>query len=279
MNAKSILDKIKAAFAGETAPAPAAKVMFSYSVDNGGPVFVDCTDDGIAGIDQNDKVYTDKEMTAAYPDGTYNITGTQYGFSVADGVVTSVTDAAGTGSGNPLEMQAPPALPAAIVPPVPITPPAQMGTYEAVKNAFASATQIEDLSKIFEAFATGTPEERITKLETVCRALMESSFGWQIREAQQKGATDAAIEIYKKDLTTAQTAVATASVQLAKHEETIKGMFELCEALVKEPTTDPRTLTENQRDGFAARKEASLQAKADALSAIKNKSKNKAATV
>lgn len=211
---KNLLDRIKAAFAGEpmmpSMPAmpampqapTAPMVMYSFPVDNADPIFVDCSDNGIACIDPNDMVYTDAAMTSPYPDGTYNVTGTQFGFTVANGMVTAITDAAGTGAGNPLEMTAPPQVePPAPVPPTPVTTEPKMGSYAA-----------------------------------------------------------------QNDLTIT-------NLKLAKHEEAINALFKLCEMLLNQPTTDPKTLPENKKDGFAAKKEASLQAKADALAQLKKASR------
>lgn len=211
---KNLLDRIKAAFVGPMmpvmpeapeapeAPEGAQMVMYSYPIENGDPMYVDCSDDGMPSVDANDMVYTDATMTSPYPDGTYNITGTQFGFTVANGMITSINDATGTGAGNPLEMTAPPAVePPAPIPPAPVTTEPKMGSYAA-----------------------------------------------------------------QNDLTIA-------NLKLAKHEEAINGLFKLCEMLLNEPTTDPKTLPENKKDGFAAKKEASLQAKADALAQLKKASR------
>lgn len=78
-----------------------ASQMVSYNVDGGQPVFTDISDDGIADIDPGDMVYSDAAMTTPYPDGTYKITGTDFGFTVAGGIVTAVTDPDGLGAGAP----------------------------------------------------------------------------------------------------------------------------------------------------------------------------------
>lgn len=89
--------------AAATPPAPAgmASQMVSYNVDGGQPVFTDISDDGIADIDPGDMVYSDAAMTIPYPDGTYKVTGTDFGFTVAGGIVTAVTDPDGLGAGAP----------------------------------------------------------------------------------------------------------------------------------------------------------------------------------
>jgi hypothetical protein len=92
------------------------------------------------------------------------------------------------------------------------------------------------------------------------KALMECNFGYEIRKGQEA----AAIEAYKENLAPLQTSLeaATAKLQAAsekiesqaltitKHEETIKGLFELTEQLVELPTADPVTLTGRQKEKF-----------------------------
>jgi hypothetical protein len=128
MNAKEILAKIKAVFDGSPVAAPVfdappvetpatQQTISAYLVDGSGPVYVNNSDDGIPDIDSNDMVYSDAALTSPYPDGTYNVTGTSFGFTVAGGVVTAVNDVAGTGPGAPVD-------PATLAKPVVPTPPA-----------------------------------------------------------------------------------------------------------------------------------------------------------
>lgn len=93
MNAKEILEKIKAVFNGTeivppVIPAPVPVVpakLGSYPVDGGGAVY--CAGDS---IDIATAVYSDAAMTTPYPDGSYTVTGTDFTFTVAGGVVTVV---------------------------------------------------------------------------------------------------------------------------------------------------------------------------------------------
>jgi hypothetical protein len=119
MNAKEILAKIKAVFDAPPVPeTPATQQTISaYLVDGSGPVYVNNSDDGIPDIDSNDMVYSDAALTSPYPDGTYNVTGTSFGFTVAGGVVTAVNDVAGTGPGAPVD---PATLAKPVVPPPPL---------------------------------------------------------------------------------------------------------------------------------------------------------------
>jgi hypothetical protein len=253
MDVKEIFKRIKAAFDMPIPPAPApaapaaptGMTSCSYLIDGGGPIYVDISDDGIPDIDANDKVYSDSAMTTPYPDGTYNVTGTTFGFTVAGGVVTIVNDAAGTGPGAPVDnttMAAPPA-------PAPAPAPA----VAAPVAAAVPITQAQ-METMFAKFAVGSADERITNLETMCKALMECNYGYQIREASE----DAAVQAYK-DSVALQVSSLMASSQAAideqktintKQQETITGLFELCEKLVELPTADPVTLTGGKKDRF-----------------------------
>lgn len=86
---KSELGKLDAA----PTPAAATPKPYSITVPGGVPIFTDISDDGIEGIDPNDKVFTDSTLTTPYPDGTYTLEdGTIV--IVAGGVVTTVTPVA-----------------------------------------------------------------------------------------------------------------------------------------------------------------------------------------
>jgi hypothetical protein len=139
-------------------------------------------------------------------------------------------------------MAAPPPAPPAPAPPQPVT------------------LSAEEFQAMVAKFATGSTEERIANMEIMMKALMECNFGYEIRKGQEA----AAIEAYKESLAPLQTSLeaATAKLQSAfekaesqqaiitKHEETIKGLFELVEQLVELPTADPVTLTGRQKEKF-----------------------------
>lgn len=96
MTAKEILQKVKAVFEGTTVVAKFA----SFPIDNGQPIYVDTSDDGLNDIDTGDSVYSDDAMTLPYPDGTYTVTGTSFSFTVAGGTVTAI-DGSLTASAEP----------------------------------------------------------------------------------------------------------------------------------------------------------------------------------
>jgi hypothetical protein len=178
MTAKEILNKIKAAFdgpdvaPGDVQPADTTEPgtnatgtnVISYAVDGAQPVYVDISDDGIADIDPDDAVYADEALTTPYPDGTYNITGTTFGFTVGGGLVASISDPAGTGAGTPIEDATDPVTTDMTTAPVAPVAPAQLSVEErlaAVEEELAkikkpavptaAETQLQATSQKFEA--------------------------------------------------------------------------------------------------------------------------------
>ncbi len=241
MNAREILNKVKAAFLGEPAPAtepvtlePTAKV---YKLQDGTEITVSQASEVVAAGDSVTVGALPAEGVYLLEDGSSLVVD-------ATGVITEV---------KPIEpvttvLETTPA-------PAPVITPLQASEFPQTQD---------QLLAIFSAFAIGTPEERIANLEKVAKALMENCFGWQLREAEQKIATDQAISIYKQGLVTAE-------ARMAKQDEVIKGLFELAEKLIEEPTADPVTLTGNKKDQFerANKKEQRLQKIADALKTTK----------
>lgn len=147
-------------------------------------------------------------------------------------------------------------------------------------------------------FAAGTPEERLANLETVAKALMDYSFGYDIRRAEEDVARAAAIAIYKQGLTTTDTAVQevvaasktfNAEFETAKSEvaelikkftesqaiieaqkKQIAGLFELVEKIADLPTAEP---IDDNRTSFSAdklnKKEGKIKSLADSLANLK----------
>lgn len=134
-------------------------------------------------------------------------------------------------------------------------------------NASVSADELQDM---FAKFAEGTPEERIANLEIVCRALMEYSFGWQLREAQAKQTTDQAINVYKNSLQPVQALA-------AKHEKIIPELFTLVENVVELPQNEPETISEKKKSKLL--KQDKIEEKfnkiTDALKELKENKLNK----
>lgn len=234
--AKELYIKLKAFFdappvppATPAVPAPPAPLGVLYTLNDGSQISIVQAGDTpapgdmatIAGAPAPANTYTLQDGSTLTADAT----GTVTAYTAGTPVTVDPLDA-----GKTPPAAAPPAVPAAPAPPK---------QFELTQASMAA---------MFASFATGTPEDRIANLELVCKALMDSCFGWQIREAQQKANTDQAILIYKQDLVNAQAAA------LAKQDEKITGMFEIMEKLVEVPTADPVTLTGRKKEQFDASK-------------------------
>lgn len=175
MDVKKILADIKAAFNAApavlaTPPIPPATVLpptvVCYPVSEtamgvgGDPVYVDVSDDGVADIDSGDLVYTDSALTTPYPDGTYNVTGTTFGFTVASGAVSAVTDPDATGPGTPMPGDGSMAITPPVTTPVPPAPTLEERV-AALENKLAQPAQMSvqkpevskaDLTALEQAF-------------------------------------------------------------------------------------------------------------------------------
>lgn len=104
----------------------------------------------------------------------------------------------------------------------------------------------------FVAAPAPTVEERLTKIESLLANLSTPAMpAGMATEVQLQAATQ----------------------KVEKHENTIKQMFELLDQIVKEPSVDPVTIPANKKEGFAAKKEERLEAKAAALRELKGKKK------
>lgn len=181
-------------------------------------------------------------------------------YTLEDGATITV-DATGTITAYAAVMAAPPA-------PAPVAPP--------VIAPAVPITQAQ-MEIMFAKFAIGSADERITNLETMCKALMECNYGYQIREASE----DAAVQAYK-DSVALQVSSLMASSQQAideqkaintKQQETITGLFELCEKLAEIPAADPVTLTGNKKEKFdrTEKREQKYETIAAAIKDMKNK--------
>jgi hypothetical protein len=229
---------------GATVPVPCA-----YAVDGGANVFVDISDDNLPGIEAGDKVFSDATMTTPYPDGTYNITGTTFGFSVTTGLVASVSDPTGAGAGAPVvTTMAAPAVAPPVVPAVPVTVTASADAPPAAAKDLP--TTPEAFRALYASFASGSTEDRLGNLEMMIKACMEYCFGYQIQQANAVQA----VTVYKDELSAIQTQMAAQMTahneKMAKHVELTKGLFEMCEALVAEPAADPKTLSGKEKAQF-----------------------------
>lgn len=264
MTAKELLVKIKAVFDTPAAPLPVAPADTStpgtvYTLQDGSQISILQAGDlpavgdmvSVAGVPAPAGVLTLQDGSMITCDATGAITA----YTPVGGPVTTAVPAASA---------APP--PAAAPAAVPATAPAKAATP-------VTPAQMADM---LTRFATGTPEERLTNLELVAKALMQSEFGWQILEQQRLSDTNAAIAIYNNTLKVAAAKVDSQEVIIKKQEEQLKGLFELVEKIVELPTADPVTLTGNKKEKFekAKAKEDKFEAIALALKEIREAKKH-----
>lgn len=247
MTAKEIFAKIKDAFNAPIVAAaptvPPAPTVKPYKLQDGTEISITQASEtpaagdmvSINGLAAAEGLYTLEDGSTITVDGT--------------GMIVAYTPA--------VTLAAPP-TPAPAVP-VPPPAPAQPVTLSA-----------EEVKAMYEKFATGSTEERMSNLETMVKALMECSFGYEIR----KGIEQEAVQAYKDSVALQVSSLMASSEKveaqekiIAKHEETIKGLFELVEKLVELPTADPVTLTGNKKALFEKMnaKEERMTRIADAL--------------
>lgn len=167
---------------------------------------------------------------------------------------------------------------------------------------------IQAIKETVEKFAAGTPEERLSNLEVVAKALMDYSFGYEIRKSEEEAQRSAAIAVYKTGLTTttetvqqniaaSQAAFETfktemtgqfttqktelelklseANIIIEAQKKQISGLFELVEKIADLPTAEP--IDEN-RTNFSAEKANKKQAiRMSLVDSITNLKKSKTA--
>ena len=153
-----VVEPVKAEDEGAMAACPVG-----YPVDGGLPIYTDISDDNVPGLDANDYVFTDEAMTTPYPDGTYNITGTDFGFTVTGSQVTMITNPSGSGAGEPI---------AAVQAPMPVTTPIDAAkpivplvTPEAMKMMYSKQ---EDLKKEIEGVKL-----QLSKQENISKQVLD----------------------------------------------------------------------------------------------------------
>lgn len=137
----------------------------------------------------------------------------------------------------------------------------------------------EQATAMYLKCASGTPEEQLANLWIMVKALMETNFGWKIREGQE----NTAIQVYKDTVAPPAPSVTIEEmssvftkadkfdeqvVTIKKHEDTIKLLMDLCEQLVEKPTAEPVTITGGRKEKFEQIKkdqESRFERMADAL--------------
>jgi len=230
--AKEILEKIRAIFDGmpPAPPAPPAPPLpppgVDYTLNDGTKITIQQKGDVPAVGD----ICTINGAPAA---GMYVLADNSTLTTDATGAITAITPGTPvTVDPNDMGKNTPPA------PPAPVVPPAKFEMTPEGAKAY------------LDAFDTGTPEDQITNLKIVCKALMEYCFGWQIRDAERKAVETQAIEVYKTGLAAAETKLVAQEATIKKQEEKLQGLFSLTEELAALPTADPKTQTGPKREKF-----------------------------
>lgn len=263
-----ILAKIKLALTAvpqsmEGMPTPEATNSIVLSTVDGVQVSVDKLEvGGIATINGMPAAAN----TYAFTDGSSITTD-------ASGVITSVIPAAAPAA--QATDPAPAANPAPQSQPV-ATNPAPV-SQQMSKFVFTDEHKTSDgMDKLFAQFATGTPEERIANLETVAKALMEYSFGWEIRQAKEKSERDAAIKIYTEQLAPLQAQMSAQKKTIEDQQKVMSDLAELVSEFVEEPVSNPPISSRVPFSGIAKQKKGLEKYKAIAKQVADEK---KSATV
>lgn len=198
---------------------PAAPQAVCYPVDGGQPVYVDISDDGIPDIDVNDKVFSDQALTTPYPDGTYKVTGTDFGFTVAAGVVSAVTDPDSKGPGMPM---------------------GDMGMKDAALADYPWEQCIADQMKQYNDMNIA---------QKVCGSIKNGSVGMREHVKAMSEIVDLQIQLAKqekenKELTQKFEAQ---SAEVKSTRETVNQLFEMVGKIMELPTEEPIKKPENKK--------------------------------
>lgn len=245
---KELYDKVKAIFDGSPAPAaaPAAVTAPAPTVYT----LADGTQIAIAQAGATPAIGDTVTIAGVpAPEGTLTLTDGSSITVDATGTITACTPVT--------PAAAAPAMAAPVAAPAPVLPVTQSA-----------------MSEIVQKFAVGDPEQRLTNLEIVCKALMESEFGYQISANERIESANAAIAVYQTTLQTQTEQLEAANQKIEKYGKVIEGMFELVGKLTELPTAEPKTLTGNKKDKFenSNKKEEKLNKIAEAMKEIrKNK--------
>lgn len=224
---KQALDKIKALFSEEqvatsTAVEPMATTDIVVELKDGNKLTVDKLE--VGGIAKIEGVLAASGEYEANDGSTIKVG--------EDGVISEIV-AAPTDAGSTT----------ATTTTVSDAAPAQMS----VQLSATEVLKAEQIEAIQAQFAVGTPEERIARLETLMKPLIEYAFGYEIRESQTKAMREQAVAIYKEGFEAVESEeVNKLKLELSKVDETsgklkevVKEMFEIVEHLANVPASDP----------------------------------------
>lgn len=133
--------------------------------------------------------------------------------------------------------------------------------------------QILQMNEAVKKFASGTDAQRMDNLEVVAKALMEYSFGWDMRRAAEEATKAQAIEVYKTGfeakVKAAEDKVTAAEALMTKQAETITALFEIMEELTKVPGADPIEIKSNFKKEHEKTREEKTKTLAANLSKLK----------
>lgn len=213
-----------APMAAPGAPAPAASdntnddaVVNQWNVEGGQPVFINNSDDGIAGIDKGDAAWMDEAMTQPYPDGSYKVAGTDFGFTVSKGSVTDVNDPDGKGAGDPVPDED------------------DMDMMKTPQQMMAALQKFADPAQPAQA-----PD--MQKMAVILKACFEYCFGWQIQQQEQQATVNTAIEAYKSSFSKVsplEKEVTELKKENEKFKSAIPQILSLVEEIANTPVADP----------------------------------------
>lgn len=183
-----------------------------------GTTIIEYISDELAIGDSVDVIDAEGNATAI-ADGSYK-TEDGLSFTIKDGVVSEVTK-----------------------PAAPVTESAEGKPAPTTEAAPVKQSKSAALKSHIQKFATGTPEERLTNLETMMTAVMEYCFGWRIEEKDRNSTENEAIDTYINTLKDATetaiepvtTDVAAMKKQIATQNATIAKMSKIIEVLADKP--------------------------------------------
>jgi|GEM_PF-5248135 len=162
--------------------------------------------------------------------------------------------------------------------------------------AMAAATQFDE----------ATPEDKMSKLGVMCKALMEYCFGWDINRVNQEALKNQAIQIYKeagfskdtipqqfsdkfaemntkleayeKKMNAQAEELKKCQAQMTKHQEALSQLFEVVQKMATEPVESPAD--KNTKNQFTSQKaitkEERLEAIAETVNSLRKEAKKEA---
>jgi hypothetical protein len=225
----NILEKIAKVMKFDEMPQPEPVTLIVLKTNDGVEVSVDKLEVGgkatIGGMPAPANTY-------AFTDGSSITTD-------ATGLITAATPAPAQAQAQQTPAPAPAPAPTPAPAPAPVTTPVKMG--EQTKLIFSDENKTpEGIEKLFAQFATGSVDERIANLEIVAKALMEYSFGWEIRRAKEEAEKAAAIKIYTDQLAPMAQQMESQKQTIETQRQAIADMFSLVKEFLKEePVSNP----------------------------------------